>query len=246
MTEASSKRRLKDWPYLVPMGAFMLFVQIGVSFKEYFALAYAARTFICGGLVIWLWKRFEKVRWTHLGLGTLIGIVGTVQWIGMECGLMALFGTQGFNIGPIQLVSDISEARDYPGMFQDPTWLYLFLVVRLFGPVLVVPVLEELFWRDWGWRTIAAPNDFSMIPVGEYERNAFWLLPVFFAFVHVQFITAIVWSLLIAWLLVRTRSIGACIVAHAVTNLLLGLWVLATWKFPGSWVPFGQPHWFFW
>ena len=47
-------------------------------------------------------------------------------------------------------------------------------------------------------------------------------------------IPAIVWGLLIAVLLVRTRSLGACIVAHAVTNFLLGAYVLYT------------REWFFW
>ena len=72
------------------------------------------------------------------------------------------------------------------------------------------------------------------------QRTPVWLL-------HALVITSIVWALLIAWLLVRTKSLGACIVAHATTNLLLGLWILATWKLiPLDKVPFGTPHWFFW
>ena len=38
--------------------------------------------------------------------------------------------------------------------------------------------------------------------------------------------TAIVWGLMVAGLLVYTKSLGACMVAHATTNLLLGLYVL--------------------
>jgi membrane protease YdiL (CAAX protease family) len=54
-----------------------------------------------------------------------------------------------------------------------------------------------------------------------------------FAAVHIQWMTAIVWGSMIALLLVRTRSLGACIIAHAVTNLLLGVYVLYThdWAF---------------
>jgi hypothetical protein len=45
--------------------------------------------------------------------------------------------------------------------------------------------------------------------------------------------TAIGWGLMIAALLVYTRSLGACIIAHGVTNLLLGGYVLYTksWYF---------------
>jgi membrane protease YdiL (CAAX protease family) len=45
--------------------------------------------------------------------------------------------------------------------------------------------------------------------------------------------TAIVYGLLIGGLLVATRSLGACIIAHGVTNFLLGAYVLVTqdWKY---------------
>jgi hypothetical protein len=55
-----------------------------------------------------------------------------------------------------------------------------------------------------------------------------------FATVHVQWMTAIVWGLMIAALLVYTRSLGACIIAHGVTNFLLGGYVLFT------------KNWYFW
>jgi membrane protease YdiL (CAAX protease family) len=49
----------------------------------------------------------------------------------------------------------------------------------------------------------------------------------------VQIVTALVWGLMIGWLLVRTKSLGACIVMHGVTNFLLGAYVLYThdWYF---------------
>ncbi len=233
-----------EWPLWLPMAVFMAIIWVGSFFADSLPYAYLARTFIVGGLLIVIWKHIPKITWTHLGLGVIVGVVGTVQWIGMELGLIYLVGREGFKLGPLQLVSNIDKFYDYPAAFADPNMLYAFLAVRLLGPVLVVPIVEELFWRNWLWRTIIAPADIRLARVGEYDRNAFWLVPVAFAFVHVQFLTAIVWGLLIAWLLVRTKSLGACIVAHALTNLLLGLWVLATWKL--NYVPFGVTHWFFW
>jgi CAAX prenyl protease-like protein len=234
------------WPYWLPMLVFLGFVQLGASFKQYFPHAYTARTFIVAGLLIWLRKRWDRIRWTHLGLGTLIGIVGTVQWVGMECILVWIFGQGGFNLGPVQLVSDISDYRNYPDLIAEPFWFWAFMAVRFLGPVLVVPLMEEVFWRDWLWRSLASPNNYRLVPVGEPDRMTIIVGALLFAAVHVQFLTGFVWALLISWLLIKTRSIGACIVAHAVTNFLLGAWVLATWQFPGEWVPFGIPHWFFW
>ena len=229
------------------MGVFMAFIFVGGFASWLYPWAYIGRTFVVGGLLLWLWPRYTKVRWTHLPLGVLVGIVGTVQWIGMECLLVKLVGRGGFNLAVLQLVSNVDNHYDYPAAFQSPAMLLGISRRATAGPVLVVPFMEELFWRDWLWRTLATDGDFSSAPIGVKHPKSIWLLPLAFAMVHVQFLTAIMWALLIAWLLLRTKSIGACIVAHATTNLLLGVWVLATWKLiPLERVPFGVPHWFFW
>ena len=251
MRDTQKKPSPPDWPYLLPMGVFMAFIFVGGLAEWLYPWAYVGRTIVVGALLVWVWPRVRRdVAWTHLPLGVAVGVVGTVQWIGMESLLVRLVGRHGFSLSLVQLVSDVDKHFDYPNAFASPAALWAFLAVRLLGPVLVVPVMEELFWRDWLWRTIAANDTTGRIddvPVGRYSARAFWLVPLAFALVHVQFLTAVVWGLLIAWLLVRTRSLGACIVAHATTNLLLGLWVLATWKWiPIDRVPFGVPHWFFW
>jgi hypothetical protein len=44
-------------------------------------------------------------------------------------------------------------------------------------------------------------------------------------------LAALVWFSLVTLLMVRTRSMWDCVVAHAVTNLLLGIYVV----YSGSW-----------
>ena len=65
------------------------------------------------------------------------------------------------------------------------------------------------------------------------DWRAFVIVTLAFSSVHIQWMTAIVWGAMIALLLVKTRSLGACIIAHGVTNLLLGIYVLCThdWAF---------------
>jgi len=67
--------------------------------------------------------------------------------------------------------------------------------------------------------------------VGELDWAAIALVALLFASLHVQWITALVWGSMIAGLLVLTRSLGACIIMHGMTNFLLGLYVLKT----GEW-----------
>lgn len=239
------------WPYVLPMAVFVGTIQLaGYLGDAWYAPAYVFRTVAVAGLLVWLWPWFQRVRWTHLGLGVLAGVVGTVQWVGMESLLQAgreataPAGDAAPSLAHTVLVWTTLAKFDDPGralpdLFASAWAFWLFVAVRWAGSAVVVPVMEELFWRDWLWRTVAAPNDYTMAEVGEYDRGAFWLVPLAFALVHVQWLTAIAWALLIAWLLVRTRSLGACVVAHATTNLLLGGYVLAMWKL-------GRPVWWFW
>ncbi len=217
--------------YILPMAVFMVFTWAGGNWPAFFPYSYALKTIVVAILLAILWKHYTKIRWTHLGLGVVVGVIGVVQWVGMEKLLLLLW-------------------PDYPRLSAetyDPTkeivepWLrYSFIAVRLLGATLLVPVMEELFWRDYLWRTIAAPNDFKLADVGEYDRTAFFVVPLVFAMVHIQWLTAIGWGLLIAWLLIRTRSLGACIVAHGVTNFLLGAYVLF------SHYVLKRDEWYFW
>ena len=86
-------------------------------------------------------------------------------------------------------------------------------------------------WRVW--RTIIAPNDFKLAQVGEWDWKALVIVSLIFSMVHIQWPSAIAWGMLIGLLLAFTRSLGACIIAHGVTNFLLGLYVLKTqaWEF---------------
>ena len=51
-------------------------------------------------------------------------------------------------------------------------------------------------------------------------------MAVVFSFVHIQWMTAIIWGVMIGGLLAITRSLGACIIMHGITNFLLGVYVL--------------------
>lgn len=220
-----------DLPYVLPMVLFLAIIWIGAKGAQtpagnsWYPWAYVARTLTVGSLLWYFRRSYERIRWNHWWLGLIVGVVGVFQWVGMQLALEArfeLFRPEGMAFNP--------EA-----FFIDPAARWGFLAIRLVGAVLVVPFMEELFWRDYCWRVVAAGSDFRKVPVGIWDWKPFVVIPLLFCLVHGNWwLTAIVWAFMIGGLLAYTRSLGACIVAHAVTNLLLGLYVLKT------------KHWSFW
>jgi uncharacterized protein len=107
------------------------------------------------------------------------------------------------------------------------------LVLRLARASLIVPVIEELFWRGWLPRWLQ-DSRFNRVPLGEYTRFAFWATAVLFAAEHGPFwevglMSGIVYN----WWMRRTRSLGDLMIAHAATNLALAVYVIVTerWMF---------------
>jgi CAAX prenyl protease-like protein len=102
----------------------------------------------------------------------------------------------------------------------------MLIVLRVASSVALVPVLEELFWRGWLMRWLIE-KDFLKVPLGTYAPAAFWIVVVLFASEHgpyweVGLAAGIVYN----WWIVRTRNLADCMLAHAVTNGLLSVYVL--------------------
>lgn len=254
--QAALDRRLPDgWWLFLPMLVFLLILFVGEylepllgEFGAYVA-SYVARTLIVAVMLVWLWPRLMgDVRWTHLGLGVGVGVLGLLQWVGMDKAILALRDVLApEDDSPARMVFWLlSSAKPDAGhnLYEtiEAWWLLIpFLAIRLLGPTLVVPVMEEVFWRNWLWRGIYSPNNYRLARVGEPDMTAFIATSLAFAVVHPQRLIAVVYGLLMAALLVRTKSLGAVIVAHAVTNLLLGVYVMIAGPMFGM-----HNEWYFW
>jgi len=111
----------------------------------------------------------------------------------------------------------------------------LMLALRTTRAALLVPVLEELFWRGWLPRFLQ-DSDFRRIPLGQYTSFAFWATAALFAAEHGPFwevglVTGVVYN----WWMRRTRSLGDVMLCHAATNLALSLFVIVTKRW-GFWM----------
>ena len=109
----------------------------------------------------------------------------------------------------------------------------LMLVLRTVRAALLVPILEELFWRGWLVRWLQ-DSDFAKVPLGQFTPLAFWATSLLFAAEHGPFWeVGLVCGMIYNWWMWRTKSLGDLIVVHGVTNLALSLFVIATqrWTF---------------
>jgi len=104
---------------------------------------------------------------------------------------------------------------------------------RILRAALVVPIIEELFWRAWLMRWLISPR-FERIKLGTYKSSAFWLTAFLFASEHGPYWdVGLAAGIIYNWWMVRTKSVGDCILAHAVTNACLCVYVVATrhWEY---------------
>ena len=221
-----------DLAYILPMLVFLVFTWLGANetvkglVPAAYPISYAVKTVVVAAMLVAFRRHYTKVRWNHWWLGVVVGVVGILQWVPMQLWLqhhVAFFKPPD----PESVFNPYREIASANARLA-------FFAVRVAGAVLLVPVMEELFWRDFLWRQVLAPNDFKLAAVGEWAWAPFLIVSGAFALVHGNWwLTSIVWALMIGALLAYTKSLGACIVAHAVTNLLLAVYVLKTrdWAF---------------
>lgn len=211
-------------PYVVPMFAFLVLTNVEgyLPGPDWYPLAYAIKV-LAVAILAW----YYRSAWSDLRplppigslvLAIMIGLIVFVLWIRLEGWypeLSFLGKRMGFDPGTLA-----------------PDWKWPFIVVRFFGLVILVPLIEELFWRSFLIRWLVNP-DFLKVAIGRVTPLAATITSAVFAFSHPEWLPALLTGLLWAWLLWQTKSISACVLSHAVANLALGLHVITTgdWKF---------------
>jgi CAAX prenyl protease-like protein len=120
-----------------------------------------------------------------------------------------------------------ARSAGYNPFSSQPVGAFGLAVVRLFGAAIVVPVMEELFWRSFLMRYLISAH-FETVPLGALTPFSFGLMAVLFGVEHDLWLAGIMAGAAYGLLLARTRNLWACVIAHAVTNLALGVYVLVT------------------
>jgi hypothetical protein len=175
-------------------------------------------------VILFVSRPFLSLRPAHAWASIGIGIAVFLIWIGPD----VLFGYRHHWLFENSLIGKAGSSLA-PSLQHD----YFFLSIRVMSSVLLVPVLEELFWRGWMLRWLIK-TDFLKVPLGTYQANSFWVVALLFASEHgsywdVGLFAGIIYN----WWIVRTKNLADCILAHAVTNGILAAYVLTAghWEY---------------
>lgn len=169
--------------------------------------------------LVYYWRDYTElhgfaVTWRQAMMGIVAGLLVFVLWINLTADWMTFGTPRGYN------VMDQGELN------------ITLLVFRLAGAALLVPLMEELFWRSFLMRWIDH-TDFSALDPRVVSTKALIISIVLFGVEHQLWFAGIVAGIVYSALYVRCRTLWISILAHAVTNGLLGCWVVATqrWEF---------------
>jgi CAAX prenyl protease-like protein len=115
---------------------------------------------------------------------------------------------------------------------QDSALAWMFIVVRILGSSIIVPPLEEVFYRSFLYRYIVK-QEFQTVSLGTFHALSFVITAVIFGFSHYQWLAGILCGFAYQGLVLRKKRLGDAMTAHAITNFLLGLWVVGkdAWNF---------------
>ncbi|MGI9516426.1 MAG: CAAX prenyl protease-related protein [Pirellulaceae bacterium] len=243
------------WPYVLPFLAFMVIsmaepgfpaeqddvladvvagaAETADSSDEYvqrerrqrtqrFFLVYGFKVLVTTGFLVWFWKRYlGQFPWSFTWWSILVGVIGIFVWVGL-----AELGVEDFLLGLVGAGDTFSRSQFNPyGQLPEGWQLTGFLALRFFGLVIMVPICEELFLRGFLMRYAQSPEWWE-VRLNQLTVRTMLVAPLYGLLTHPgEALAAIAWFSLVTWLVTRTGKFWDAVIAHAVTNLLLGLYV---------------------
>lgn len=222
----SLRGSLPTLAYVAPFAAYIAMMGLEHALSLPAEWLYPLRLLVVSAVLLTISRPYLSLRvsqsWASIGVGIAVFLI----WIGPD-----------WVFGPGYRHHWIFE-NSLTGSAKTSVTPYLqlstaFIAIRILGSTVLVPIFEELFWRGWMMRWLIH-KEFLKVPLGYYSASAFWLVAVLFASEHGPYWeVGLAAGIIYNWWLVRTRTLGDCILAHAVTNGLLGIYVVSArqWQY---------------
>jgi uncharacterized protein len=229
---AASPLMARFLPYLIFVALTALQGQLGTG-SEYWV--YLAKTLV-GAWLVWLARPYvTEARWAFSWEAVAVGVGVCGLWVGLDPYYPRL--------GELAVKFGLSAPQD-PALAAAPLWNpfaqfgagsalgWLFVGVRLAGSTLVVPPLEEAFFRSCLYRYLIRA-DFTAVPLGTLAWTPLVVTSVAFGLIHFQWLAGVLCGLAYVGLMIHKQRLGDVLTAHAITNFLLGIWVVwqGAWQF---------------
>ncbi len=213
VNSTASYQKSRYSPYIVPFVIFGIGIYVGPFLNISKSLIYPIKTILVAASLIYFWNVYkQEITFSFSWLPVFSGVFVFFIWVLPE-GLYPQAGHSEFN--PYELSSGYG--------------VYFLIAFRLIGATLVVPLMEEVFWRSFALR-FAIQSDFKSVPLGQFSWFSFIFISVLFGFEHHRWLVGIVAGMVYAGVLYHRKNLFDPIVSHAITNFLLGLYVLLTHK----------------
>jgi CAAX prenyl protease-like protein len=197
----------------------------GLRYRHY-PIVYTVKIALTIAAMLFVLPGYRQFPFRISPLAIVVGVVGVVLWIWLcqlhlERKLFAAIGLESLaGLGARPAYNPLEQ------LAETPAWAYTFLAIRFVGLALVVPIIEEFFLRGLVMRFVVRDNWWE-VPFGEVTPLAAIVGTAVPMLMHpAELLAAAVWFSLVTWLMIRTRNIWDCVAAHAVTNLLLGIYVV--------------------
>ena len=189
---------------------------------------YPLQTLVALGLLAFWWRqyRFGPLTWRGLAFGALMGTIGIAIWIFPSW----WHDRTGFQFPWLGFVSRSGPGFNPEVFAGNPVAYWASVAMRFVRSVGTVPFVEELFWTAFLWPTLADANtEWWRQPFAPRSWRAYALLCLGCMLIHqpADWAAAFIWRAIVIVVALRTRSLGACVLCHAVANLLLGLYIMA-------------------
>ena len=219
----SLKNKLTSSPVLVRVVPFFIFLvltfcqgRLGEASRYW---VYLGKSIAGAGMLWAVWPYIPEMRWKFSWEAVVVGFAVFAMWVGID-NFYPHFG---------KTESGWNPHRQFG---QGTTLAWVFIIGRILGSSIVVPPLEEVFYRSFIYRYIIRPN-FESVPVGEFRWTAFLITSVVFGFSHHEWLAGILCGFAYQGLVCWKKRLGDAMTAHALTNFLLGLWIIwkGDWKF---------------
>ena len=237
--------------HIAPLAVFMIFTALaGAIAVKNSALPwwrsspehwiYPVQTIVCGALIAFFWRRYTFKPARGLVLAAVLGLVTIAIWILPAHFYYAWRDHDSHASDAIPLIGYCLREEGFdPTIFgEGGIAFFVVIALRFARMVLVVPFVEEVFWRGFLMRWLVAGDEkpFTSVAVGAHSWKAFFVTTGAVMLIHAKedWLGALVFGSAMYWLCVRTGSLAACVWMHAVANLVLGIYVLKT------------RHWGFW